>query len=245
MTEMLITLIRNLISAEDKRLVFIMILAYIPALLIAIVMHEFAHGIVAYWNGDDTAKLAGRLNVNPVKHFDPIGFLMLAVIGFGWAKPVPIDPRRFRNYKKGMITVSLAGVVCNFLIAFVATGLFALYLFATKSAVMSMQAGTAAYYVFSFFEYLLVYIVLINLTLMAFNLIPVYPLDGFRLVETLAKPDNRYVAFNYRYGSFLLLGLIVLFNVLGYISPYLDLLGLYMNAIVNMMNSILHAIFGL
>lgn len=242
---MLITLIRNLISAEDKRLVFIMILAYIPALLIAIVMHEFAHGIVAYWNGDDTAKLAGRLNVNPVKHFDPIGFLMLAVIGFGWAKPVPIDPRRFRNYKKGMITVSLAGVVCNFLIAFVATGLFALYLFATKSAVMNMQAGTAAYYAFSFFEYLLVYIVLINLTLMAFNLIPVYPLDGFRLVETLAKPDNRYVAFNYRYGSFMLLGLIVLFNVLGYISPYLDLLGLYMNAIVNMMNSILHAIFGL
>lgn len=242
---MLITLIRNLISAEDKRLVFIMILAYIPALLIAIVMHEFAHGIVAYWNGDDTAKLAGRLNVNPVKHFDPIGFLMLAVIGFGWAKPVPIDPRRFRNYKKGMITVSLAGVVCNFLIAFVATGLFALYLFATKSAVMNMQAGTAAYYAFSFFEYLLVYIVLINLTLMAFNLIPLYPLDGFRLVETLAKPDNRYVAFNYRYGSFLLLGLIVLFNVLGYISPYLDLLGLYMNAIVNMMNSILHAIFGL
>ena len=242
---MLITLIRNLISAEDKRLVFIMILAYIPALLIAIVMHEFAHGIVAYWNGDDTAKLAGRLNVNPVKHFDPIGFLMLAVIGFGWAKPVPIDPRRFRNYKKGMITVSLAGVVCNFLIAFVATGLFALYLFATKSAVMNMQAGTAAYYASSFFEYLLVYIVLINLTLMAFNLIPVYPLDGFRLVETLAKPDNRYVAFNYRYGSFLLLGLIVLFNVLGYISPYLDLLGLYMNAIVNMMNSILHAIFGL
>lgn len=242
---MLITLIRNLISAEDKRLVFIMILAYIPALLIAIVMHEFAHGIVAYWNGDDTAKLAGRLNVNPVKHFDPIGFLMLAVIGFGWAKPVPIDPRRFRNYKKGMITVSLAGVVCNFLIAFVATGLFALYLFATKSAVMNMQAGTAAYYAFSFFEYLLVYIVLINLTLMAFNLIPVYPLDGFRLVETLAKPDNRYVAFNYRYGSFLLLGLIVLFNVLGYISPYLDLLGLYMNAIVNMMNLILHAIFGL
>lgn len=242
---MLITLIRNLISAEDKRLVFIMILAYIPALLIAIVMHEFAHGIVAYWNGDDTAKLAGRLNVNPVKHFDPIGFLMLAVIGFGWAKPVPIDPRRFRNYKKGMITVSLAGVVCNFLIAFVATGMFALYLFATKSAVMNMQAGTAAYYAFSFFEYLLVYIVLINLTLLAFNLIPVYPLDGFRLVETLAKPDNRYVAFNYRYGSFLLLGLIVLFNVLGYISPYLDLLGLYMNAIVNMMNSILHAIFGL
>ena len=130
---MLITLIRNLLTADDKRLVFVMILAYIPALLIAIVMHELAHGAVAYWNGDDTAKLSGRLTLNPVKHFDPIGFLMLAVIGFGWAKPVPIDPRRFRDYKKGMITVSLAGVICNFLIALVATGLFALYLVATKS----------------------------------------------------------------------------------------------------------------
>lgn len=242
---MLITLIKQLATAEDKRLVFVMILAYIPALLIAIVMHEYAHGLVAYWNGDYTAKLAGRLNVNPVKHFDPLGFLMLAIIGFGWAKPVPIDPRQFKDYKKGMITVSLAGVICNFLIAFVATGLFALYLFATKNAVMNMEPYSAAYYAFSFFEYLLVYIVLINLTLMAFNLIPVYPLDGFRLVETLAKPDNKYVAFNYRYGSFLLIGLIVLFNVLGYISPYLDILGLYMNAIVNMMNSILQAIFGL
>ncbi len=242
---MLISLIRNLLTAEDKRLVFVMILAYIPALLIAIVMHEFSHGIVAYWNGDDTAKLAGRLNVNPVKHFDPIGFLMLAVIGFGWAKPVPIDPRRFRNYKKGMITVSLAGVICNFLIAFVATGLFALYIYATKSAVMTMEMYTAGYYVFYFFAYLLQYIVLINLTLMAFNLIPVYPLDGFRVVETLVKPDNRYVAFNYRYGSFLLLGLLVLSTVLGYISPYLDVFSLYMNAIVNMMNSIFNAIFGL
>ena len=242
---MLISLIRNLLTAEDKRLVFVMILAYIPALLIAIVMHEFSHGIVAYWNGDDTAKLAGRLNVNPVKHFDPIGFLMLAVIGFGWAKPVPIDPRRFRNYKKGMITVSLAGVICNFLIAFVATGLFALYIYATKSAVMTMEMYTAGYYVFYFFAYLLQYIVLINLTLMAFNLIPVYPLDGFRVVETLVKPDNRYVAFNYRYGSFLLLGLLVLSTVLRYISPYLDVFSLYMNAIVNMMNSIFNAIFGL
>ena len=243
---MLISLIRQLATADDKRMVFISILAYLPALLIAIVMHEFAHGIVAYWNGDDTAKLAGRLNVNPVKHFDPLGFLMLAVVGFGWAKPVPIDPRRFRDYKKGMITVSLAGVVCNFLIAFVATGLFAAYLAATKSAVLGgLVKYSAGYYAFYYFAYLLQYIVLINLTLMAFNLIPVYPLDGFRVVETLAKPDNRYVAFNYRYGSFLLIGILVLFTVLGYVSPYLDLLGLYMNAIIDMMQSIFNAIFGL
>ena len=237
---MLISLIRQLATASDKRLVFISILAYLPALLIAIIMHEFAHGIVAYWNGDDTAKLAGRLNVNPVKHFDPLGFLMLAVVGFGWAKPVPINPTRFRDYKKGMLTVSLAGVICNLLIAFVATGLFALYVFATKGAAANIEIYSAGYY-----AYLLQYIVLINLTLMAFNLIPVYPLDGFRVVETLAKPDNRYVAFNYRYGSFLLIGLLVLSTVLGYISPYLDVLGLYMNAIINMMQSIFNAIFAL
>lgn len=242
---MLISLIRQLATASDKRLVFVSILAYLPALLIAIIMHEFAHGIVAYWNGDDTAKLAGRLNVNPVKHFDPLGFLMLAVVGFGWAKPVPINPTRFRNYKKGMLTVSLAGVICNLLIAFVATGLFALYVFATKSAASGIEIYSAGYYAYFYFAYLLQYIVLINLTLMAFNLIPVYPLDGFRVVETLAKPDNRYIAFNYRYGSFLLIGLLVLSTVLGYISPYLDVLGLYMNAIINMMQSIFNAIFAL
>ena len=242
---MLISLIRQLMTADDKRLVFISILAYLPALVIAIVMHEFAHGIVAYWNGDDTAKLQGRLNVNPVKHFDPIGFLMLAIVGFGWAKPVPINPTRFREYKKGMITVSVAGVICNFLIAFVATGLFALYLLATKSAVMTIVMYSAGYYAFYYFAYLLQYIVIINLTLMAFNLIPVYPLDGFRLVETLAKPDNRYVAFNYRYGSFLLLGILLLSTILGNISPYLDVLGMYMNAITGMLQSIFNAVFGL
>lgn len=242
---MLISLIRQLMTADDKRLVFISILAYLPALVIAIVMHEFAHGIVAYWNGDDTAKLQGRLNVNPVKHFDPIGFLMLAIVGFGWAKPVPINPTRFREYKKGMITVSVAGVICNFLIAFVATGLFALYLFATKSAVMTIVMYSAGYYAFYYFAYLLQYIVIINLTLMAFNLIPVYPLDGFRLVETLAKPDNGYVAFNYRYGSFLLLGILLLSTILGNISPYLDVLGMYMNAITGMLQSIFNAVFGL
>lgn len=242
---MLISLIRKLMTADDKRLVFISILAYLPALVIAIVMHEFAHGIVAYWNGDDTAKLQGRLNVNPVKHFDPIGFLMLAIVGFGWAKPVPINPTRFREYKKGMITVSVAGVICNFLIAFVATGLFALYLLATKSAVMTIVMYSAGYYAFYYFAYLLQYIVIINLTLMAFNLIPVYPLDGFRLVETLAKPDNGYVAFNYRYGSFLLLGILLLSTILGNISPYLDVLGMYMNAITGMLQSIFNAVFGL
>ena len=243
---MLINLVRNLISAEDKRLVFIMILAYIPALLVAIVMHEFAHGIVAYWNGDDTAKLAGRLNVNPVKHFDPIGFLMLAVIGFGWAKPVPIDPRRFRNYKKGMITVSLAGVVCNFLIAFVATGLFALYLFATKSAVMNMQAGTAAYYAFSFFEYLLVYIVLINLTLMAFNLIPVYPLDGFRVVDVFSKKRSGLYYFLRNYGIYVLYFLVLL-SILADFTGFwqLDILGIALNYAVGIIKIPITAFWGL
>lgn len=242
---MLFTMLSRLMSSSDKRLVFVEILAYIPALIFALVIHELAHGLVAYWNGDDTAKLNRRLTLNPAKHFDPIGFLMLALVGFGWAKPVPINPTRFRNYRKGMITVSLAGVLANLAMAFLGTGAFALFAVIIKGTDVLLQGATAGYYLYAFFSYLLQYFIIINLTLMAFNLIPVFPLDGFRVVETLAKPNNRYVDFNYRYGSFLLLGILLASTALGRISPYLDVLGLYIQAVSNMLQSIFNAIFGL
>lgn len=242
---MLFTMLSRLMSSSDKRLVFVEILAYIPALIFALVIHELAHGLVAYWNGDDTAKLNSRLTLNPAKHFDPIGFLMLALVGFGWAKPVPINPTRFRNYRKGMITVSLAGVLANLAMAFLGTGAFALFAVIIKGTDVLLQGATAGYYLYAFFSYLLQYFIIINLTLMAFNLIPVFPLDGFRVVETLAKPNNRYVDFNYRYGSFLLLGILLASTALGRISPYLDVLGLYIQAVSNMLQSIFNAIFGL
>ncbi len=239
---MLISLILSLRSADDLLLGFVAVIAYLIAICGAIVLHELAHGLVAYWNGDYTAKAAGRLTLNPVKHFDLIGFLMLAVIGFGWAKPVPVDSRNFRDYKKGMITVSLAGVICNFLQAFLATAFLAIL--ASILGAAGFEQSNAGYYFAMFVVYLLSSSATVNMTLMAFNLIPIFPLDGFRVVETLAKPYNKYVEFNYRYGQFLLLGLVVVGNLLGSFSPYLNILGLYINSVQDAMFKLFSLILG-
>lgn len=239
---MLISLIMSLVSSDDLLLGFVAVIAYLIAICGAIVLHELAHGLVAYWNGDYTAKAAGRLTLNPVKHFDLIGFLMLAVIGFGWAKPVPIDSRNFRDYKKGMITVSLAGVICNFLQAFLATAFLAIL--ASILGAAGFEQSNAGYYFAMFVVYLLSSSATVNMTLMAFNLIPIFPLDGFRVVETLAKPYNKYVEFNYRYGQFLLLGLVVVGNLLGSFSPYLNILGLYINSVQDAMFKLFSLILG-
>ena len=239
---MLISLILSLRSFDDILLGFVAVIAYLIAICGAIVLHELAHGLVAYWNGDYTAKAAGRLTLNPVKHFDLIGFLMLAVIGFGWAKPVPVDSRNFRDYKKGMITVSLAGVICNFLQAFLATAFLAIL--ASILGAAGFEQSNAGYYFAMFVVYLLSSSATVNMTLMAFNLIPIFPLDGFRIVETLAKPYNKYVEFNYRYGQFLLLGLVVVGNLLGSFSPYLNILGLYINSVQDAMFKLFSLILG-
>ncbi len=240
---MLISLITMWASMDDKILGLLYIVAYLIAILCAIILHELAHGLVALWNGDYTAKMSGRLSLNPAKHFDPIGFLMLAIVGFGWARPVPIDSRNFRNYKKGMVTTSLAGVVCNFIQAFFATAAIAI-LAAILGDRVIFESRNAAYYFLSFLLQLFSFSATVNLTLFAFNLIPIYPLDGFRVVEALAKPYNKYVEFNYRYGSFLMLGLLLLSTVLGYISPYLDVFGLYMNAVRDAMLKLFDLILG-
>ena len=234
---------------DMPRLGMLAVLAFLIAIFFAIVLHEMAHGWVAYWNGDLTAKFAGRLSMNPFKHIDPLGFLSMILIGFGWAKPVPIDPRNFNNYKKGMITTSLAGVTCNFIMACLGAILLAIYGTCTKNLDLVIYVGqvdiTAAQYANFFVQYLLIYTITFNLTLMAFNLLPIYPLDGFRVVETLAKPNNRYVNFMYRYGSFVLLGLLLASNVLGRISPYLDLFGMYINLVQGGMMKLFNLILGI
>ena len=98
-------------------------IAFLVALLTALVLHEIAHGLVAYWNGDITAKYYGRLSLNPAKHFDIIGLIMMLFVGFGWAKPVPVNPNNFKNRKVGAFTVSLAGIVTNLILAFLFSAL--------------------------------------------------------------------------------------------------------------------------
>lgn len=232
---------------DFPRLAMLAVIAFLIAIMCAIVFHELAHGWVAYWNGDNTAKFCGRLSLNPLKHIDPIGMLMMLLVGFGWAKPVPVDSRNFKDYKKGMITVSLAGVVANFIMAFLSACCLAIVVACTKNLDMNIYYGqdiSAGQYAYFFFSNLFRFGITFNLTLMAFNLLPIYPLDGFRLVETLAKPNNKYVAFMYRYGSFALLGFLLISNVLGFISPYLDIFGMYINAVNSAVSKLFSLLFG-
>jgi len=141
-------------------------------LLYAVIFHELAHGWVAYRMGDPTAKALGRLSLNPLKHLDPMGTLMLFLVGFGWAKPVPVNFRYLRDRKKDMILVSSAGIVTNMLLAFCA--LFLLRLLSPSAASLPAQ--------------LLYYFARINIILAAFNLIPLPPLDGSKILMGFAPP---------------------------------------------------------
>lgn len=191
--------INNGINVESIVLLF----SYLIAILGAIILHELAHGYAAYYNGDLTAKMAGRLSLNPLKHLDPVGTICLVLIGFGWARPVPINSRNFKDYKKGMLMTSFAGVVCNLLQALIASICLAVFLKIVSG--VSFASKNALFYFLQFVLYIFYFSMHINIVLMVFNLLPLYPLDGFRVVETLATPDNKYVDFMYRHGRYALL----------------------------------------
>ena len=145
-------------------------------LLYSIVIHELAHGWVAYRMGDPTAKLLGRLSLNPLKHLDPVGTLMLFIFGFGWAKPVPINLSYVRNMRKGLILVSSAGIFANMALAFLT---FLLSGFLSPSPSGSLRL-------------LLYYLAQINIILAAFNLIPIPPLDGSKILMGFLSDRYRY-----------------------------------------------------
>jgi Zn-dependent protease len=148
-------------------------LAWIAALIIALTLHEFAHAIVGKWLGDDTAERMGRLTLNPLSHLDLIGFLMLIAVGFGWAKPVPYDPRNLRGSKYSDVVIALAGPGMNLALAIVGGIAFRLAVMGGLDVV-----GTAL-------GPFLVFFALTNLMLAIFNMIPVHPLDGSKLVTVL------------------------------------------------------------
>lgn len=176
----------------------------LPAVLIAICMHESAHGWVANRCGDPTARLMGRITLNPVKHFDPAGMLCLVFFGVGWAKPVPINPLHFRNYRKDDLKVSLAGVTMNLILALVF--LIPAYAVFTRAFVSFREMyylpdGDLAWLQNALMDYrpiletwgsvpaglyeVLANVVLVNLNLAIFNLIPLPPLDGYHVLNDL------------------------------------------------------------
>lgn len=206
------------------------VLAFVVALLTALVLHELAHGLVALWNGDDTAKIYGRLSLNPIKHFDWIGLLMMLFVGFGWAKPVPVNPNNFKNRKVGAITVSIAGIVTNILLAFFAAmGYVLLYYKVTA------QAGTAVGYLLYFARETMYWILALNVSFALFNLLPLYPLDGYRLLSCFVSQDNGFMRFLRRYSLYIMLGLIVLdyLPIVSAFSPINWYLGVFGGMIQN------------
>jgi len=170
------------------------ILIAIP-LLYSIIFHELAHGWVAYLMGDSTAKSLGRLSLNPLKHLDPMGTIMLFIFGFGWAKPVPVNFNQLRDRHKGMILVSAAGIITNMLLAFSA-------LFLNRLLSLPPSSMPAV---------LLYYFAQINIILAAFNLIPLPPLDGSKILMGFASPSVQNFLFRLdRYGFFIIIALLYL-----------------------------------
>lgn len=185
----------------------------IPAVLIAVTVHEYAHGLMAYYCGDPTAKLAGRLTLNPIAHLDPIGTLMLILFRIGWAKPVPINYKNLREPKKDMIKVSLAGPVVNIIVAF----LFAILLQLNNLVFQTIVYSNASYnypdIIVTFIRGWFIFLhtgILINLILAIFNLIPIPPLDGNHILLGLlpGKWAKQYAKINHTYGMLILLLLI-------------------------------------
>lgn len=179
----------------------IAMMAYVLVLVISLSLHEFSHAYAAYVNGDITPQKEGRLSINPFVHMDLYGAICCLFFGFGWAKPVRVNPLNYRNYKKGMIQVSLAGVAMNIFLAFIGCGIHTLM-------IMVPITNEILYFIY-FFSY---FLFVINISLAVFNLLPIHPLDGFMFLSTILKYENRFIQFMYRYGSFILILLVIGFD---------------------------------
>ena len=192
-------MLMNLLGGGDIRAWLIQILLSLPIVILALCVHETAHGFVADRLGDPTAKNLGRLSLNPLKHLDPIGFLCMLLFGFGWAKPVPINTRYFKKPKRDMALSALAGPVSNLLLAVV----FALLLKMHFTFFIRWLDPMTVSIVYLF----LVLGIRLNVTLAVFNLIPIPPLDGSRIL-LLFLPAQTYFKIM-RYERYLSIGLML------------------------------------
>lgn len=233
-------------SNASPRDIFITIVAYLLALVFAFCMHEFAHGLVAYWNGDVTAKRMGRLTLNPLKHLDVMGTLLLLFVGFGWAKPVPVNSNNFKKQKLGIFTVSIAGVTMNLIMAIL--NFILIIIMSAIIGAAGAPVNEVGEVVLMFFAYLFEFGIAINLTLMAFNLIPIYPLDGFHVVEAFTKYNNKYCVFMRQYGNLILFALLILSSLasrFGGVFQYFDIIGMFINVIRGGIEKLMFLIVGI
>ena len=198
---MLVSILNSNLSFAEKVVYF---LVSVLTIMISLTVHEFSHGFSAYKLGDSTAKADGRLSLNPLRHLDPYGTIMLLIAGFGYAKPVPVITRNFRKPRRDFAIVSLCGPLSNFVLAFVSAFLYVLLY---KLASAEFLEGAVGVVIHLFFKYMIV----INIGLGLFNLIPLPPLDGSNVVMCLLpnKAAAQYSKLRY-YAQYILLGIILL-----------------------------------
>ena len=179
-----------------------------PPILLALTFHEYAHAYVAYRYGDDTAQKSGRLTLNPLRHLDPLGTIMIFLVHFGWAKPVPVNPYQLKNPKKDMLWISAAGPLSNIILA-LASGILLRVLFA-------LNAIPDRHSIAGIIVYMLIMSLQINLALAIFNILPIAPLDGSKILYGLLPAGYAKAIFTLeRYGPFILIGLIIIGRVTG------------------------------
>lgn len=174
----------------------------IPGIIIAMSFHEFAHAYVAHLMGDDTAKRAGRLTLDPISHINPLGFMMLLIGGFGWAKPVPINENNFRNRKLGVFLVSIAGVTMNIIIATLTLIIISL----TQNVFSSPQ----------YYEVMNT-IVWLNIAFASFNLLPIPPLDGSKILAAILPANKRYILYRFENYGFIIMIILIMTGALNYL----------------------------
>lgn len=170
----------------------------VPMVLIALMFHELAHGYVSIKLGDPTPRMQGRMTLNPIAHLDLVGTILMIFTGFGWAKPVQINPRYYKDPKKGMALTALAGPLMNFLLAILAMLLYGIYfIIVSKTGLMAGAIQSVSYLVMRF--------VTLNLCFMVFNFIPIPPLDGSRILGIFLSNRAYFKVQEYERYSFIIL----------------------------------------
>ena len=218
------------------------LLASFCAVVIVLTLHEFAHALVAYKCGDPTPKWEGRLSLNPLRHYDLWGLLCFTFVGFGWAKPVSVNAYNFRNYRAGLILTACAGVVANFILAFL---VYPLYLvvayYVPHIPFVTLLLRDFFYFVFAY-----------SLSFFVFNLLPLYPLDGFRILDAADRRNGRVTRFLRSNGQYILFALIaesflckllVRFGILQ--MAWFDILGWFMQFATELLGWPIKALWGL
>ncbi len=176
------------------------ILEFLPGIILGLTVHEFSHALIAHMCGDDTSKEQGRISLNPLKHIDLMGFILILIAGFGWAKPVQFNEQKLRNPKYDIMKIAVAGPVSNALLAMVLSVIFSVLV---SSHLLQGHSGSQVIYE------IFIYGIYINWGLFIFNLIPLPPLDGSHLIYSQLRRYPAVYNALYKYGSLLLFGLII------------------------------------